>query len=163
MTSISNYYSFGNEDGYGVFFNNDNKLCCLNCNTQIYRIDGDYGNCVRDCERHFKAIRKIQSTFNHLYGDSSDSYSDSDDSDTSSRNSAAGVPMTSGACARSAGSAASDTKNSTKNSARNSSAGGARYCAADGTGIYPYSIGDFEFFLNFFYPKDEKNLNSLSR
>ena len=146
MTAISNYYSFGNEDGYGVFFNNDNKLCCMNCNTQIHHIDGDYGNCSRDCERHIKAIRKIQSTFNQLYGDGSDFYSDSDDSDTSSRNSAGGGARNSGACG---------ARNSAASSSRNSAAGCSRNSSAGGAGVYSYSIEDLDF--SDFYPDNEMN------
>jgi len=130
MTAINFYYSLGNEDvGYGVFFDGADTLFCAKCNTQIHHIEGDYGNCVSDCEKHSRALSKILCTFNQLYGDGSDSYSDSDsddDLDTSSRNSAGG--------------------------ARNSAAGGA---AAGGAGAYSYSIEDLDF--SNFYPDNEMN------
>ena len=135
MTAINFYYSLGNEDvGYGVFFDDADTLFCTNCNKQIHHIEGDYGNCVSDCEKHSRALSKILSTFNQLYGDGSDSYSDSDDdSDTSSRNIA--------------GSAAGG--------ARNSAAGGARNSAAGGAGAHSYSIEDLDF--SDFYPDNEMN------
>ena len=144
MTAINFYYSLGNEDvGYGVFFDGADTLFCTNCNKQIHHIEGDYGNCVSDCGKHSRALSKILCTFNQLYGDGSDSYSDSDDDlDTSSRNSAAGGARNS---------AAGGARNSAAGGARNSSAGG----AACGAGAYSYSIEDLDF--RDFYPDNEMN------
>ena len=140
MTAINFYYSPGNEDvGYGVFFDGADTLFCTNCNKQIHHIEGDYGNCVSDCGKHSRALSKILCTFNQLYGDGSDSYSDSDDDlDTSSRNSAAVCAAGGAAC-----------------SAAVCAAGGARNSAAGGAGAYSYSIEDLDF--RDFYPDNEMN------
>ena len=182
MTAINFYYSLGNEDvGYGVFFDGADTLFCMNCNKQIHHIEGDYGNCVSDCEKHSRALSKILCTFNQLYGDGSDSYSDSDsddDSDTSSRNSAAVCARNSAAvCARNSAAggarnsaaggarnsaaggarniAAGGARNSAAGGARNSAAGGARNSAAGCAGAHSYSIEDLDF--RDFYPDNEMN------
>ena len=160
MTAINFYYSLGNEDvGYGVFFDGADTLFCTNCNKQIHHIEGDYGNCVSDCGKHSRALSKILCTFNQLYGDGSDSYSDSDDDlDTSSRNSAA-VCAAGGASVCSAGgarnSAAVCAAVCAAGGASVCAAGGARNSAAGGAGAYSYSIEDLDF--RDFYPDNEMN------
>ena len=160
MTAINFYYSLGTEDvGYGVFFDGADTLFCTNCNKQIHHIEGDYGNCVSDCGKHSRALSKILCTFNQLYGDGSDSYSDSDDDlDTSSRNSAA-VCAAGGASVCSAGgarnSAAVCAAVFAAGGASVCAAGGARNSAAGGAGAYSYSIEDLDF--RDFYPDNEMN------